>query len=154
MNNLKVSSADHVDNHRRLLFLGMFLMSLVFAVKSGFYFVHDDMKNYLQIIGKILFGLAAITVVITVFWKWIFIPRNERYLLSSNDSYANQMMNKACKITWILTVILLSLITSTTSKDHSVLPAEFYLNLTLFFMLAVFSLSFFILFRDGPIEQF
>ena len=43
--------------------------------------------------------------------------------------------------------MMLTIITLTTGRHSSMMPAEFYLNLTLFFMLAVFSISFFVLFR-------
>jgi cytochrome c oxidase subunit IV len=149
MNNPKTSSAEHVDIQRRLLFLAMLLLSLIFAIKTGFYLVDDEMKGYLSLAGKIIFALGAIVVVVAVYWKLRFIPRNERYLLNSTDSFVNQMMNQACKISWIMTLVLLVFITNITSKDGSALPAGFYVDLTLFFMLAVFSVSFFILFRAG-----
>ena len=150
MSNLKISSAEHADNHRRFLFLAMFLMSLVFAIKAGFYIVDDEIKSYLEVSSKILFGLSMIVVVIAIYWKLRFIPRNERYyLLTSSDSYANQMMNQACKISWILTLIFLAVIPSMIIRVSPHMPARFYVDLTLFFMLAPCSLSFFILFLVG-----
>lgn len=150
MSNLKISSAEHADNHRRFLFLAMFLMSLVFAIKAGFYIVDDEIKSYLEVSSKILFGLSMIVVVIAIYWKLRFIPRNERYyLLTSSDSYANQMMNQACKISWILTLIFLAVIPSMIIRVSPLMPARFYVDLTLFFMLAACSLSFFILFLVG-----
>ena len=155
MSNLKTSSAEHADNHRRLLFLAMLLMSLVFAIKAGFHFVDDEMKSYLEVSGKILFGLSMIVVVITIYWKLRFLPRNERYnLLTTTDSYANQMMNQACKISWILTLIFLAVLPSMIFKVSPALPALFYVDLTIFFMLGVCSLSFFILFRVGDKEEY
>jgi hypothetical protein len=155
MSNLKISSAEHADNHRRFLFIAMLLMSLVFAIKAGFHFVDDEMKSYLEVSGKILFGLSMIVVVITIYWKLRFLPRNERYyLLTSSDSYANLMMIQAYKISWILTLIFLAVIPSMIIKVSPVLPARFYIDLTLFFMLAVCSLSFFILFLARDKEEY
>ena len=150
MSKQKRSSADHVDTHRRLLFLSMLLLSLVFGIKAGFYFAGAQGAQYLSIAGKALAALAVGMFVVTVYWKLRYIPDRERYyLLNSSDSFVMQAMNRACKISWIMTFILLCLITMTTSKDSSAFPAEFYLNLAMFFMLAVFSISFFILFRGG-----
>jgi len=154
MTNQQKSGADHVDIHRRLQFLSMLLLSLIFAIKTGYYFVDDEINKYLVISGYSLFVLFAIVLVITVYWKLRFIPRNERFqLLTSSDSFVMQVMNRAFKISWILTFFLLLIITTTTSNDSSVLPAEFYLNLALFFMLAAYSVSFFILFHGGDYKH-
>ena len=157
MSKLKPSSADHADSHRRLLFLTMLFMSLVFATKAGFYYFGDGMKTYLEIIGKGFLGLTILSMVITLYWKIRFIPRSERFhLLASSDSFANLTMYRAIKTSWILTMLLLIFFTSIIGKGNSTLPAEFYLNLVLFLMLAIFSLSFFILFfstDEGEHEQ-
>jgi hypothetical protein len=58
-------------------------------------------------------------------------------------------MNQAYKISWALTLALLFLTTSMIGEDSSTWPAQFYLNLSAFFMLSTFSISFFILFRVG-----
>ena len=147
MSNLKISSAEHVDNHRRLLFITMFLLSLIFAIKAALYVVEGQLESYLEFAGKGIFGLFLLVLVITVYWKVRFIPGKERYLLNSSDSYVNQMMNQASKISWILTVVLLCILSFMINKDNWVLPGQFYVDLTLFFMLAIFSISFFILFR-------
>lgn len=150
----KKSSADHVDIHRRLLFLSMLLLSLVFATKTSLYLVDGTLVSVLSIVAKILAVLSLIMVVITVFWKLRFIPQNERFqLLTSTDSYVMFLMNKACRTSWVLTFVLIMLITMTTKKDSSIFPAEFYLNLMAFFMLASFSLVFFILFYGGKTEK-
>ena len=150
MSKSKISSADHVDNHRRLLLLSVFLLSLIFGVKAGFYFAEGELKEYMTIAAKSLFVLFAITIVVTIFWKLRFIPRHERYqLLSSTDSFANQMMNKACNVSWIATLIFLFFISSIIDKDRSAFPAQFYIDLTVFFMLAIFSVSFFVLYHSN-----
>lgn len=139
---------------RRPQFLSMLLLSLVFAVKVGFYFADGPMDIYLRIAGKCIAVLAFLSVFITIYWKLRFIPGRQRYqLLMSSDSFAMQMMNRASKTSWVLTLMLLFLITTWTDKDHSAFPAQFYLDLTIFFMLASFSVSFFILFREGDDEK-
>ena len=154
MNILKKSSADHVDMHRRLLFFTMLLLSLVFASKSLLYLIDGTLKNFVAISAKCLAVLSILMIAITVFWKLRFIPQNERFqLLTSTDSFVMFMMNKACRTSWILTFILINLIMMTTKKDSSMFPAEFYLNLVAFIMLASFSISFFILFHGGVSEN-
>ena len=148
MSHLRTSSAEQADNHRRLLFLAMLFMSMVFGIKAGFYWVDAGIKSYLEVAGQILAVSTVIVLGITVYLKLRFIPRNERkYLLTTTDSFANQMMNQACKTSWILTFIMLIVITGIKAKDGSTLPARFYLDLTVAFMLAVYSISFFIQFQ-------
>ena len=139
------SAADQVDNHRRLLFLAMFLLSLIYAIKTASFIVDQDVADYLGIVAKGLAGLFLIVLLVLVYWKVRFIPKDERYLLASFDSYVMHVLNRACLISWFSTFALLSLMMTTTSHNSSAFPAEFYLNLTLFLMLAVFSLSFFFL---------
>ncbi len=146
----KKSSAEHVDIHRQLLVLSMILMSSVFAIKIAVYFINEGIRGYLTIAGKSLSIISIILIAITIFWKLRFIPRNERYhLLTTSDSYVNQMMNQACKISWILTLLFLVFATSIINKNSMVLPAKFYLDLSVFLLLATFSISFFILLRMG-----
>jgi len=151
-----ISTPDQADNQKRLLFLAMFLLSLIYAAETANYFVDSQLAKYLDFIGKGLVLLLLADILVLVYWKFRFFPAKERYLLFSMDSYAMQVLNRACRTSWFLTFVLLSLITITTDLNSSAFPAEFYLNLTLFFMLAVFSISFFILFRidDGDeLEQ-
>ena len=141
------SAADQVDNHRRLLFLAMFLLSLIYAIKTASFIVDQGVADYLGIVAKGLAGLFLIVLLVLAYWKVRFIPKDERYLLASLDSYVMHVLNRACLISWFSTFALLSLMMTTTSHNSSAFPAEFYLNLTLFLMLAVFSLSFFFLLR-------
>jgi hypothetical protein len=148
------SVADHVDNHRRLLFLAMFLISLIFAVKTAFYLVDQDVESYLGIVAKGIFGLLMLIVLVLIYWKIRYLPRGRSFLLISSESYAQQALHRACVNSWVFTLMLLTLIMSTTSHDSAAFPTEFYLNLIVFFMLVVFSVSFFILFRGGGEEDF
>ncbi len=154
MSTQKKSSADHVDIHRRLLFLAMLLMSLIYAIKTSIYLIDGEPKILLLIAAKVLAALAIIVLIITVYWKLRYIPGTERYqLLTSTDSFVMSAMNRACRSSWILTFISIMLILITTKKDASEFPAEFYLNLIAFFMLASFSISFFVIFQGWVKEK-
>lgn len=154
MGNHKRSSADHVDIHRRLLILTMLFLSLVFAVKTSFYFAGEQLEGVLVIAGKGLAVASLISLCTTIFWKIRFIPGKERYhLFKSMDSFANQMMNQASKISWTLTLILLFITSTLIRKDISPLPAQFYVDLAAFFMLASYSISFLFLFHTGSSKE-
>ncbi len=64
-----------------------------------------------------------------------------------------QALNRACMISWLLTFMCLSLIYGHAENDSSAFPAEFYLALISFVMLAAFSVSFFFLFRTDKEEE-
>ena len=150
----KKSSADHADIHRRFLFFTMLTLSLVFALEASFYLVDGSLKSVLVIATKCLAILAVIMGAFTVFWKLRFIPQKERcQLLTSTDSFVMFMMNKACRTSWSLTFALIMVITMTTDKESSAFPAEFYLEVIAFLMLASFSLGFFILSYGGTTEN-
>ncbi|MEQ9377524.1 MAG: hypothetical protein RIG68_20220 [Imperialibacter sp.] len=155
MGQVKKSSADQVDMHRRLLFGSMLLLSLVFGIKTALYLVNGATTNYLNVVAKVVVAVALVLLGITVFWKLRFVPGKDRYyLLTSTDSFVAQVMNRACRISWSLTFSMLCLTMMFTSRDSSFFPTEFYLNLAAFFMLATFSVSFFILFKTEGDEEF
>lgn len=148
MENQKRSSADHADIQRRLLSITILVFSLIYATKVAFYFVDGALSEYLTYAGYGLAALALVMIITTIYWKLRFIPVNERYqLLSSEDSFANAMMNKSFKHSWMYTLLLLFLISSLIDKQSSTYPAQFYIDLSVFLMLSTFSLSFIILFR-------
>jgi hypothetical protein len=154
MGQVKKSSADHVDIHRKLLFGSMLLLSLVFGIKSVLYLVNGATTDYLGTVARVVVVVALSLLGITVFWKLRFVSGKDRYhLLTSSDSFVAEVMNRACRISWSLTFLLLCLTMMFTSRDSSFFPAEFYLNLAAFFMLATFSVSFFILFRTEGDEE-
>ena len=154
MSKQKKSSADHVDIHRRLLFLAMFLLSLIFAIKASTYLIDDDTRSLLKIVAIVLAVTAITLLIITVYWKLRYIPGKERYqLLTSTDSFVMTAMNNAYKSSWGLTFVSIMLILMTTKRDTSEFPAEFYLNLISFLMLASLSISFFITFQGWVKEK-
>ncbi len=154
MSKQKKSSADHVDTHRRLLFLAMLILSLIFAIKSSTYLFDGEIRSLLKIVAIVLAVTAITLLIITVYWKLRYIPGKERYqLLTSTDSFVMAAMNRAYRSSWALTFISIMLILMTTQRDTSEFPAEFYLNLIAFFMLASFSISFFIVFSGWVKEK-
>ena len=154
MSKQKRSSADHVDTHRRLLFLAMFLLSLIYAIKTSSYLIDGNAKSILAIVAKVIAVIAVITLILTVYWKLRYIPGKERYhLLNSTDSFVMSAMNGAFKTSWVLTILLINLILITTNRETSAFPTEFYLNLISFLMLASFSISFFATFQGWVKEK-
>ena len=152
MSHSKTSSAEHADNHRRLLFLSMFLLSLVFAGEAVAFLVDEATAQTVSLVRKILALLALLSFGITIYWKLRFLPKAERYyLLATSDSYANQMLNQACKTSWVLAIPFFAFAPILIDKFYPGLPPEFFSHLALFFLLGSCSLSFFILFtRNDP----
>ena len=64
-----------------------------------------------------------------------------------------QALNGAIKVSWVFTMMCIVLIMETINKDSSAFPAKFYLLLTLFVMLIVFSVTFLFLFRTEKEEE-
>ena len=123
----KTSSADHADIFRRLMIISMLLLSLIFAAKAGVYFADAGIKSFLSISSKILVVISLIMLAFTIFWKLKFIPRSERYhLLNTDDSFANQMMNKAFKISWLSTLLVLFFSAAVINSESPGLPAKFF----------------------------
>ena len=149
----KTSTADHVDNHKRFIVFALLLLSFIYAAKVVMYVVDGEVDRYLRMLQFALAGLMAAVLIGSIYWKIRFIPKNQRNLFSSSDSYVMLALSRACIISWTLTFMCLSLIMVTTSKESSAFPTEFYLSLILFVMLAAFSVSFFFLFRSDKEDE-
>lgn len=145
----KTSSAEHADILNRLMFLTIFLLSLIYAIETLSYFVEESTGDLLSIAAKLMVGLCFIFLFLTIFWKIKFLAGDKRYILTSEDSFVTHAFNRACRTSWKLTFIVLTVITVTISRESSALPAQFYINLVQFLMTAGFSISFFIYFRDS-----
>ena len=149
----KSSIADQMDNHKRLMALAILLLSIIYAIKTTFYFVDSETKHYLAFIATGLFILVAILLVILVSWRFITMARKKGCLQPPSDSFVMHVRDKAIITSWILTFVFISAITVITKRESSPMPVEFYLNLTSFIMLAVFGVSFFVLFRAGNDDE-
>ena len=149
----KSSIADQMDNHKRLMALAILLLSIIYGIKTTFYFVDSETKHYLVLIATGLFILVAIILIILVSWRFITMARKKGCLQPPSDSFVMHVRNKAIITSWILTFVFVSVLTVITNRNSSPLPAEFYLNFISFIMLAVFGVSFFILFRAGSDDE-
>ncbi len=148
MENKSRSSADHADIHRRLISITILVFSLIYAAKVASYIVGNELMQYVTYAGYGFAGLALVLMLTTIYWKLKFIPGKDRYqLLYSEDSYANAMMNKSFKNSWMVTLLLLFLVSSLINKQSSVFPDQFYLDVCVFIMLSTFSLNFIFMFR-------
>ncbi|MBC8755949.1 hypothetical protein H2O64_14820 [Kordia sp. YSTF-M3] len=143
----KVSGANQIDNHRILLFVSMFLLSLVFLVKSSYHLLSEEFRSYLPIIGNVVFVLFLIVLVVLIFWRIKYVPKGKQYQLLSMGSFVNEKFDQACRTSWVLTFLLLLFVTNIKDGNDNLFPVRFYIDLTLFCMLAVFSVSFFYYFR-------
>jgi len=148
----KTSSADHADILNRLIFITIFTLSLIYAIETVSYFIEESAGDLLSTAAEILVGLCFVFLFLTIFWKIKYLAGDKRYLLNSEDSFVTHAFNKACRVSWKLTFVLLTVITVTISRESSAFPAQYYINLVQFLMTASFSISFFYYFRDSDAD--
>lgn len=143
------TTAQFVDKFLHRTAIGVFLMTLAYAVSSAMYLVSAEVAVTLDVV-ELLLALAAVVVVLPVFIKFVRLRSKQQCNQSESDGYMAHVLNKACVKAFSFTFVFLILLEPTTEKYLTELPADFFINLILSFSLGVFSLTFFSLIRsDG-----
>ena len=147
-----ISAAEVIDRLRWLMFLAMLLMSAVYALETIMFLVDAQTASYLDMVALGISVSLIVIVLYIIYQKRAKLSRDDKHLSTSSDSYTMQILRRACVHSWAATFILQIILTRLTDDGATILPTEFYLKLTMFCMLAVFSISYFVLIRADEDE--
>lgn len=154
----QTTTADAADRHRNLLALAMLSMSLMFLIQAVIHVVEPTAGNYLDFLVPGLALLAVGLCIPVASWKLRKLPKGERALYFSPDGFVPEILNRAHKASWSVTLLLLMVLNIIIGdKDYEgylqTLPTQFFLQLTLGAMLGVMASVFLFLNRgDGTDE--
>lgn len=144
--------AEAMDRHMRFVVLGMFLFSLKWAAAAATHLAGQEMAGYLNLASDIATGLGLAIILFALAWKLrrlSKIPRGQRRAFLDPDGYVADVFKKSCVISWSWTFVVLVFMEAAARKQLGTLPSEFFVRFSIFAMLAVFSVSFFIRSRGG-----
>jgi len=151
-------TADVADRHRIRMAAAALSMSFMFLTRALTHVVDPVLAKNL---GYLVPGFAVLAVGLvgpTVAWKLRNLrklPQGERHAYWSPDGFVNDIFNRAQRVSWTVTFLMLMLLDVVVSdKDSSgyltTLPLVFYLQLIIGVMLGVMASVFLILNRaDG-----
>lgn len=141
------------DQFAQLFALSLFFMSLNLFTEAFMHLAGEETRNVLYTFSRITQFLQVLLFVVAS-WR---LTKGVEHTKSSYkqgflDSYVAEAGKRAAGIAWFVTIILfavLDIITNTTE-----LPADFFIKIPFFTLLGVFSISFFLIIRDGSDDEF
>ena len=154
----QIATADAADRHRTLTAWAALSMSLMFITRAAMHIVGPALEANLDyfVVG---FALLAVGLAVRVaFWKISNLrtmPKSERNTYFSPDGFVNDLFNRAQRVSWTVTFLVLMLLDAVVFDKNSTgylttLPVVFYLQLIIGMMLGVMASVFLILNRaDG-----
>jgi hypothetical protein len=139
------------DRHRRLIAFAVLFMSGMYGMRTLEYVAPPGITGALEILQLVCGALAVLFVVPVFFWKVRNLSGSTRKQYFSEDSYAAEALSRAHVTSWNTTLLLLVFMT-VMDRRLAGMPAQFFLDLPLAVMLAVFALRFLYLDREPADE--
>ena len=149
----RMSMAEANDRKMQAVALIVFLVGLKYAISATAHLVDDVWKSYLDTAELVMMLPALIFVLGFLFWKFARLTRQQRKELLSPEGYVFESFQKACVRSWAATFIFLNFWEVFAKKLLLGLPTEFFIQVTIFFTLTVFSGVFFFLNRLGGVDE-
>ncbi len=142
----KISVAEQVDSMMQRVALGVFLVSIAYAISAIRFFVSQESVEMLDIASRAL-GVLIIILVLPGFIKFMILKRNNRQACKEPEGFVVEMFNKATGKAFQFTFLFLVAFEFVNDDFIAGLPSEFVIKLILAVTLAIFSLTFFALSR-------
>lgn len=139
-----VSTADVADRHRQYFALAMLAAGLIYLVKAMESLVTGPATDYLEYAAVILV-LFAFGVLVPACVAKFRLPADEKIVYFRENGVAAQLLRRSFKVSWASTFISLVALEVIAGDAPVDLPADFFVQIGLFIMLAVMSITFLLL---------
>lgn len=153
MNNIiKTPVADLADRMLQLVALSMFAVSLMFALSVIEFFVNDNMARYLDIGAKVLAVSIILLMAVVFFWKFRNTSREERREYLDEDGFLQTSFQRAMAKSWMISFAVLAILQvfdNLLLERLPEMPLELVFKSIVAFMLATFSVAFFVFTRTS-----
>ena len=148
MSKNRVYNPDAFDQFAQLMALSLFFLSLNLLIEAVMYLTNEETRVILYTFSRAAQVLANIFIVVAI----LRLGKGGDHALSSYKqgflySYVVDTVKRAAWIAWFATVILLAILDIVTNTSE--LPADFFIKIPSFTLLALFSISFFFMNRSG-----
>ena len=150
MNQLQnLPSGEAIDKKIHLIIIAVFIVSLKAATEVAATVVGEDVKNVLDNIQIALMILVLAIMGHVAYWKLTKFPKEHRNLFYNPDGFVVEVLRRACAATVSWTFVILSIAGPLAGRRFSDLPGRFFIEGTICFMTALFSLSFLYIYHMG-----
>lgn len=130
--------------------LGVFLLALRYGMTAAGPLLGEELMALVRYL-QLALSLLIVLLVLPAFWHYLKLRRQRRADCANPDSFVLEMFRRAALIAFSYSFVLLVLLDLVSRKSLVYLSAPLVINLVLSFMLAVFSISFYLLSRlDEP----
>lgn len=136
------------DQFAKLIALSLFFQSLNLFAETLMYLSGEEMRDVLYTFAHIAQFLQMLLFVAACLRLAVGIGHTKSsYKQGLLDSYVVESAKRAAGIAGCLTVVLLAILDIITNTTE--LPADFFIKIPLFTLLGIFSISFFLMLREG-----
>ena len=142
-----VSTADIADRHRQFFALSMLSAGLIYLVKALEVLITGAAVDVLDY-GIIALAICTVGLLIPAIITKIRLPSDQRLVYFNEDGYAAEQLRKSFKTSWAATLLSLVALDTVLPDFLAHLPAAFFIQIGLFVMLSVMSVTFLILNRS------
>ena len=143
----KESPAQTVDRLLQRSAIGLFLLSLAYAMSATMYLVSDEVAGYMDR-AQLALGILILLIVFPAFLKYLRLKYRRESECPATGGYIVEMFKKAGAKAFSLTFIFLIALELVAEKYLTDLPTPFFIKTILSFNLGVFSITFFRWVRD------
>lgn len=142
-----VSTADTADRHRQFFALAMLSAGLIYLVKALEVIITGSAVAVLDY-GIIALALCTVGFLIPAVITKLRLPSDQKLVYFSEDGYAAEQLRKSFKASWAASFLSLAALETVLPDFLAHLPAEVFIQIGLFVMLSVMSVTFLILNRS------
>ncbi len=139
-----VSTADLADRHRQFFALALLGVGLIYLAKAAEQVATGALAEYLDHTILVLAALVILSMMPAVIAK-LRLPKNQKLVYYSEDGYVAQLLRRAFKASWATTFISLVVLEVVARDVDTDLPPVFFIQVGLFIMLSVMSVTFLVL---------
>lgn len=139
-----VSTADVADRHRQYFALALLGAGLIYLVKAIEHLATGVMATYLDHVTIVLAVLVIGSLLPAIVIKFR-LGADQKMVYFSEDGYVAQLLRRAFKASWATTFISLVVLEFIARDVTTNLPAVFFIQVALFIMLSVMSVTFLVL---------
>jgi hypothetical protein len=145
------STAQLTDRFLQRTAIGVLVMSIAYATSAAAYLVGEELAETLDKLEMVP-ALLAVAIILPIFVKFVRLRANRDCATGDAGSYLAEVYKKAGLKAFSFGFVFLVILEPLTKNAFSHLPGNFFVNVILSFLLAVFGLTFLLLSRDDDDE--
>ena len=148
------SLAETADFHKQITAVAIFLVAIKYAAAAAVYLVNETTGQYFDWLELGISLVVILLILPMVAWKYSKLSKAQRSAYLEPDGYLATVFKQAMAKSWSVTFVLLVFLEVFVKERWLWLPSEFFIQVVVAIMLAVFSVTFFYLSRADSEDDF